>query len=243
MSVADLQALEAKLGHSFSDRSLLVRALTHRSYVSGHGATDPSALDNERLEFLGDSILGFLLSEWLCQQYPGWTEGRLSKAKAHAVAANHLDEVARRLDLGRYLLLGPGEEKTGGRQKKALLVDALEAIIAALYLDAGLDVARAFVTGQVLGGKNVEELIDDYKSAMDQHAQGIGLPQPKYVVVEHTGPVHARTFTVEARVGDKYTGHGSGSSKKAAAQQAAKAILDEMGTSVQKTRNASDPRG
>ena len=239
MPVADLQALEARLGHSFSDRSLLVRALTHRSYVSGHGATDPSALDNERLEFLGDSILGFLLSEWLCHQYPDWTEGRLSKAKAHAVGANHLHDVARRLELGSYLQLGPGEEKTGGRHKKALLVDALEAIIAALYLDSGLDGARAFVTREVLGGKNVEELIDDYKSALDQHAQGIGLPQPKYVVVEHTGPVHARTFTVEARVGDKYIQQGSGPSKKAAAQQAAKAILEEMGTSVRKPRSAS----
>jgi ribonuclease-3 len=240
MPAADLQALEAKLGHSFLDRSLLVRALTHRSYVSGHGATDPSALDNERLEFLGDSILGFLLSEWLCQHYPTWTEGRLSKAKAHAVGANHLHGVAQRLELGGYLQLGPGEEKTGGRHKKALLVDALEAVIAALYLDAGLDVARAFVTREVLGGKNVEELIDDYKSALDQHSQGIGLPQPTYVVVEHTGPVHARTFTVEARVGDKYTGQGSGPSKKAAAQQAAKAILEGMGTSLRKARNVSD---
>jgi ribonuclease-3 len=119
-------------------------------------------------------------------------------------------------------------------------VDAFEAIIAALYLDGGLDLARRFVVQQVLGGKNVEELIDDYKSALDQHAQGLGLPQPNYVVVEHAGPVHARTFTVEARVGDKYNQQGSGPSKKAAAQQAAKAILEEMGTSLRKARNASN---
>jgi ribonuclease III len=232
MSAADLQGLESKLGHIFKDRDLLVRALTHRSYAFGLRSDEPVTLDNERLEFLGDSILGFRISECLVLRYTSWPEGRLSKTKAHLVSATHLHHVAQRLGLGQFLHLGRSEEMSGGRQKKMLLANAVEAIIAALHIDGGLDVARKFVIDNVLGGNDLQEVADDqetnYKSTLQERAQAIHLPQPQYVIVEETGPGHAKTFVVEARVGAAYRKQGSGSSKKAAAQDAAKAILEEM---------------
>jgi dsRNA-specific ribonuclease len=168
MPAADLQDLEAKLGHFFHDRNLLVRALTHRSFAFGQKSEDPTTLDNERLEFLGDSILGFIISECLVLRHHGWPEGRLSKVKAHLVSATHLHRVAQKLGLGPFLQLGRSEEMSGGRQKKMLLANAVEAIIAALHIDGGLDSARRFVIDYVLGGSNVEELLEaqetNYKS-------------------------------------------------------------------------------
>ena len=232
MSAADLQGLESRLGHTFRDRSLLVRALTHRSFAFGQRSDEPLTLDNERLEFLGDSILGFLISECLVLRHTSWPEGRLSKTKAHLVSATHLHHVAQQLGLGQFLHLGRSEEMSGGRQKKMLLANAVEAIIAALHIDGGLDVARTFVIENVLGGNDLHELVGDeetnYKSTLQERAQAIHLPQPQYVIVEETGPGHAKTFVVEARVGTAYRKHGTGSSKKAAAQNAAKAILEEM---------------
>jgi ribonuclease-3 len=232
MSAADLQGLESKLGHIFHDRGLLVRALTHRSYAFGQRSAEAGTLDNERLEFLGDSILGFLISECLVLRHISWPEGRLSKTKAHLVSATHLHHVAQRLGLGEFLHLGRSEEMSGGRQKKMLLANAVEAIIAALHIDGGLEVARAFVIEHVLGGGEFHDLIDDeetnYKSTLQERAQAIHLPQPQYVIVEETGPGHSKTFVVEARVGTVYRRQGSGSSKKSAAQNAAKAILEAM---------------
>ncbi len=149
---ADLKSLETAIGHQFQNRELLERALTHSSHVHERGgAAGVLPADNEQLEFLGDSILGFLISEALVHRFPGNSEGRLSKLKAGIVSAAHLYGVAERLQLGQYLRLGRGEEMSGGRSKRTLLVNALEALIAALYQDAGIDKVREFVTGHVVG--------------------------------------------------------------------------------------------
>src|SRR5713226_5299943 len=148
---ADLGVLENALGHTFRDRELLDRALTHKSRIYEKSANGESSSDNEQLEFLGDAILGFVVSESLVRRHASYPEGRLSKLKAHLVSAARLHEVAQELQLGDYLFLGRGEEMSGGREKRALLSDALEALIAALYLDAGLDMARRFIETHVVG--------------------------------------------------------------------------------------------
>lgn len=231
MAAADLQELEAILGYTFQDRNLLVRALTHRSFVFGLNPSNPASFDNEQLEFLGDSILGFLVSEFLVLRHSEWPEGRLSKLKAHLVSATHLHRVAQTLRLGDFLRLGRSEEMSGGRHKRMLLANALEALIAALHIDGGLDAAKQLVVGKVLENgldTGLSEPETNYKSQLQERAQAAGLPQPHYVIVNETGPGHAKTFLVEARIGSAYRQQGAGSSKKSAAQNAAKAILDEM---------------
>src|SRR5580700_9057843 len=148
---ADLAVLEKALGHTFRSRELLERALTHKSRIYEQTVEGNPSGDNEQLEFLGDAILGFVVSECLVRRFPSFPEGRLSKLKAHLVSAARLYEVAQALALGEYLYLGRGEEMSGGREKKALLSDAVEALIAALYLDAGLETARQFIEAKVLG--------------------------------------------------------------------------------------------
>jgi len=147
---ADLGVLERALGHKFHNRELLERALTHKSRIYEKSVDGQSASDNEQLEFLGDAILGFVVSECLVRRYAAYPEGRLSKLKAHLVSAARLHEVAQALDLGEYLFLGRGEEMSGGREKKALLSDAVEALIAAMHLDAGLEAARQFIEMRVV---------------------------------------------------------------------------------------------
>src|SRR5271163_3900456 len=154
---ADLAVLEKALGHTFHSRELLERALTHKSRIYEQTAEGHTNGDNEQLEFLGDAILGFVVSECLVRRYASYPEGRLSKLKAHLVSAARLHEVAQELGLGEYLFLGRGEEMSGGREKKALLSDAVEALIAALYLDAGLDMARRFIEGKVVGAFHTNE--------------------------------------------------------------------------------------
>jgi ribonuclease-3 len=228
---ADPQDLENRLSYRFNDRNLLVRALTHKSLASerkppGH------TLDNEQLEFLGDSILGFLVSESLVQRHPDSPEGVLSKLKAHVVSAAHLYEVAGFLGLGEFLHLGRGEEMSGGRLKKALLANAVEALIAAMYLDGGIEVARKFVVLNVLGDTLPDPALNpqpaDYKGALQELAQSLKLPHPRYITAEESGPAHARTFVIEARIGQIHSTRGEGSSKKAAAQQAAKALIERL---------------
>src|SRR5580698_9232957 len=208
MSV-DLGALERKLGHQFCDRALLEQALTHTSHIYEQPSVGPPVGDNEQLEFLGDAILGFAVSEYLVRHNPGYPEGRLSKLKAHLVSATRLHEVAQALELGEFLYLGRGEEMSGGRNKKALLSDAVEALIAALYLDAGLEKARSFIEDRVVGGTDAPEeglngAASDHKSALQEMAQAMKLPAPRYVVVEENGPEHAKTFTVEVRLGKEW---------------------------------------
>jgi ribonuclease III len=229
MSV-EWNTLEEVLGHHFADHGLLERALTHKSRLSDNDPEHPVA-DNEQLEFLGDSILGFLVSEMLVARHPAFPEGKLSKLKAHLVSAAHLYEVALQLKLGEYLILGRGEEMSGGREKKALLADALEALIAALYLDGGVDRVRPFVERHIVGEDlpaNETAPLTDYKSALQEMAQALKLPQPKYSIVNELGPEHAKTFVVEVRVGRDWVSRADGLSKKSAGQKAAQQILQQL---------------
>jgi ribonuclease-3 len=229
----DLGSLQRTLGHTFRNLELLERALTHKSRVYEKPAAHESSGDNEQMEFLGDSILGFVVSECLYVHQPLSGEGRLSKIKAHLVSAARLHEVATAIGLGEYLLLGRGEELSGGREKKTLLADGVEALIAALFLDGGLDPARTFILTHVIGSFSVPEegldqAITDYKSALQETAQSLKLPQPRYVIVAEEGPEHAKTFTVEVRLGKEWSSQAQGLSKKAAGQKAAEQILQQL---------------
>ncbi|MBM3793859.1 MAG: ribonuclease III [Acidobacteria bacterium] len=229
-----LSKLEAAIGYRFENPELLTRALTHKSHAFETSSQQPERLpDNEQLEFLGDSILGFLISEMLVQRFPDYVEGQLSKLKAYLVSATHLHSVAVAIELGEYLYLGRGEEMSGGRSKRALLADGVEALIAAIYTDSGMDPVRQFVTGHVVGSfdeqRNSEEGVGvDFKSALQEAALSRGLPMPRYLLVRETGPEHSKMFTVEARVGPAYAERAEGTSKKTAGQRAARQVLESM---------------
>jgi ribonuclease III len=230
---AGIQALEEKLGYQFRDQELLVRALTHRSWLSERGSPLPENSDNEQLEFLGDSILGFVVSDSLVRQYPLLREGQLSQWKAHLVSATHLHRCAADLSLGNHLLLGRGEEKNGGRNRKTLLANAIEALIAAMHIDGGIDAARSFIQEHVLGPlENADEVksigLLNHKSVLHEKAQALGVPLPRYDIVETGGPEHAKVFTIEASVGERFRSRGSGSSKKSASQHAAQLLLEQI---------------
>lgn len=224
------EALEVAIGYRFASRELFARAFTHRSSVY-EKTSSAAAADNEQLEFLGDAILGFMVSDALVAAHPEYPEGRLSKVKAHLVSASHLHAVAAQLRLGDYLLLGRGEEMSGGREKKALLANAVEALIAALYLDGGIEPARRFILQHVIGEAEPSSevaLANDYKSALQELAQSMKLPQPRYSIVEERGPEHAKTFLVEVRVGRAWVSRAEGLSKKSAGQKAAQEILRQL---------------
>ena len=237
---AEPALLELKLNYRFNDAGLLRRALTHSSqaHESRQGLGTGSPLDdNEQLEFLGDSVLGFLVAEGLVRRFPEYHEGDLSRLKGHLVSAAHLHGVARRLDLGSYLELGRSEETSGGRSKKTLLVDGLEAIMAAIYLDGGVDAARTFVAAHVLdapffgdeaAGTDIQPAITNFKSALEELAQARRLPPPRYTIVREIGPAHAKTFTVEARVGKEWAAQAEGRTKKVAAQRAARGLHERL---------------
>jgi ribonuclease III len=229
--------LEARIDYRFSNQELLRRALTHSSLANESRAGASPLCDNEQLEFLGDSVLGFLIAEALVRRFPDGHEGELSRLKAHLVSAAHLHGVARRLDLGSHLDLGRSEEMSGGRTKKTLLVDALEAVIAAMFLDGGLEPARAFVVGHVLdapfsadeeAGTDIQPAITNFKSALQELAQSRKLPQPRYAIVRERGPEHSKTFTVEVRVGKDWMGQSEGRTKKVAAQRAARGLYERL---------------
>ncbi len=225
-----LDELEEALGHKFADRALLVRALTHSS--SANESRGPIPLDNERLEFLGDSVLGWLVSEWLFDRFRDYNEGQLSLLKNHLVSANHLLAVAHRLELGRYLQLGRGEETAGGRSKQRLLVNAFEAVLAAVYLDGHAEPARAILMRYAMPEE--EELArlagagppHDFRAELDRLTREKNLPRPVYTLLGEAGPGHARTFIVEVRVGRDIAVRGEGTSKKAASHQAALGVCE-----------------
>lgn len=224
--MGDLSELEKAIGHAFDRRELLVRALTHSSLTHEQSG---GICHNEQMEFLGDAILGFLVSQELYQRFPQYSEGQLSKMKAHLVSALHLFAVASRLQMGSFLKLGHGEEKSGGRQKPALLANALEALIAAVFLDAGLEKTHGVVRRLVLAEsleKGIETFpVTDFKSALQEYLQAAHRPQPRYVVVGERGPEHRKTFSVEVRVGREFVAQAEGATKKTAEQEAARAAL------------------
>ena len=248
MKSRDIAILQTALGYRFLRKELLEQAVAHSSQARElealQAAGRPRVGDNEQLEFLGDAVLGFVTTEELCNRFPSFREGELSKLRAHLVSEKHLIRVAQELELGHYLNLGRGEEKSGGRNKTALLVDALEAVLAGIYLDGGLEAARRFVLRYIvvpeleriaLNGSSLP--VTDYKSALQQTLQATGRPQPTYVLVKERGPEHSKTFTVEARLQPldntskaEFVGRADGSTKKNAEQDAARQVLEYLGT-------------
>lgn len=225
-SAPPVELLEQALGYVFRDRTLLEQALTHRSH---RGDKNSGMTDNERLEFFGDAVLGFLVSEKLYGLGSQMREGALARIKSNLVSAQQLHQVAKRLDLGSHLRLGTGEEKTGGRHKQNLLANAVEALVAAVYLDGGLPPAREVVRRlllEELAGEGVEHLAKaDYKSTLQEHLQGVHQPPARYEVIATRGPEHQKQFTVAVWVGDVCLAEGQGVTKKAAEQQAARLAL------------------
>ena len=221
---------QAAVGYQFRNLQFLLEALTHSSYAQ-ESADRPR--DNEQMEFLGDAVLSFVVSVMLADAFPDWEEGQLTRARAHLVAAPHLYTVASGLNLGQYLRLGRGEEKTRGRDKPALLVNALEAVVAALYRDGGIEAARDFIAGfivpQDLAAAASDLFSIDYKSTLQELLQSERTPPAEYRVVEESGPEHQKTFTVEAQAGDNLIARGRGGNKKAAEQEAARLILEKLG--------------
>ena len=233
--------------HRFRRPELLTWALTHRSLAyetSPESLPDPTA-DNEQLEFVGDAVLGLVVAESLFRRFPASREGELTRLRASLVSRRHLGEVAARIDLGSLLRLGRGEEQSGGRRKPALLANAIEAVIAALYLDGGLDAARAFIEKHIIeptlpdlhlamqGGDTFSGAIGDHKSALQEHLQATGAGQPHYVLTDQSGPDHQKRFRVEVRIQDK-TGvsralaESEGTTKKQAQQDAARLAFQRL---------------
>jgi ribonuclease-3 len=263
MKPRDVKELERALGHRFRRKDLLAQALTHSSLAREQEAlnlTEGSAApvaDNEQLEFLGDAVLGFVTSQALCDRFPGFREGQLSKLRAYLVSAQHLIRAAQKLKIGRYLHLGRGEEKSGGRKKTALQVDALEALLAALCLDAGLEKARGVILKLIIDPelKRLKKQlaqggpITDFKSALQEALHAAARPQPSYVLVKEEGPEHLKQFTVEARIHapgghgkPEYTGGGEGSTKKAAEQDAARKALEYLWSLNQREAAEARPK-
>lgn len=228
----DYGELEARIGYKFADSDLLSRALTHKSIHSEELAGEAPVPDNEKLEFLGDSILGFVASEHFFRRCPQSSEGTLSRLKAQRVSAAHLLKISTELGIGEYLKLGRGEEQSGGRAKHAILANALEAMIAAIFLDGGLAPSRGFVERLILTpddpAESAGEVALDAKSALQEFAQARRLPVPRYQIVLESGPEHAKHFTVEARVGKQFTARAEGASKKIAGQHAAAILLERL---------------
>jgi len=239
------EALPALFDHLFQQPDLLTWALTHRSLAY---ETNPETLshpgsDNEQLEFVGDAVLGLIVAESLFRRFPGSREGELTRLRASLVSRRHLGAVAARIDLGAHLRLGRGEEQSGGRQKPALLANALEAVIAALYLDGGLPAARTFIDQHIIepalpdlhlamqAGDTFSGAIGDHKSALQEHLQASGAGQPHYVLTAQTGPDHQKRFRVEVRVDDRNGGsralaESEGTTKKQAQQEAARIAFE-----------------
>lgn len=225
----DQSEFESRIGYTFTQRELLRRALTHKSY--SHEAKELDVRHNETFEFLGDSVLGFVVGDLLFRHFPQMDEGALSKMKAFLVSAPSLAAKAREYGMGEVILLGVGEEKTGGRKKDSLLANLFEAMIAAIYLDGGIDAARQLLerafSDDIARIDQQDLLFRDYKTALQELAQGKGLPLPDYNVVAEVGPDHDKTFVVEVKLGSLST-RGEGSSKKEAQQQAARHALREF---------------
>jgi ribonuclease-3 len=255
------ERLEELLGHKFHSPELLERALTHSSWLAENPALKldeargesqaspaewPTAIaneDNEKLEFLGDAVLTLVVSESLLGGFPAWREGQLSKARASLVNASSLAEAALRLGLGAHLRLGRGEEKTGGREKPSILADAYEAIVAAVFLDGGLQAAHNFVERSLLEPAvplQRDQLGEpDHKSRLQEMIQARGWATPEYRVIAETGPDHRKVFEVEVRVAGRASAFGTGMNKKEAEQAAARGVVAQL----LQGSSRSDPAG
>lgn len=222
-----MKTLEDVLGYSFQDKSLLENALTHSSYANENRAS--GATSNERLEFLGDSILGMVTAEHLFRTHPDLPEGELTRTRAALVCEGSLYEVAKTWGLGKYLRLGKGEESGGGRERTSILADAVEAVLAAMYLDGGIGTVRKTIHRFILSGEERAEAANrDYKTALQelvQREKGIVL---SYRLTGESGPDHAKTFLVEVDFNGVPAGKGAGRSKKEAEQMAAKAAIEKL---------------
>jgi ribonuclease-3 len=226
----EFEELQQRIQYRFRDRGLLEHALTHKS----RAAEDVSGgvADNESLEFLGDAVLGLVVADALFRQYPTYTEGQKSKIKAAVVSTYSLARHAARLQLGEHLILGRGEEKTGGRHKQALLADAYEALIAAIYLDGGLEAAGAFLERELKdaidAGRTQDFVGQDYKSALQERLQALGHPLPEYRVAGEAGPDHRKVFRIDVVVAGEVLGTATGRAKKEAEQEAARLALARL---------------
>jgi len=227
-----LHDLEDLLGYHFKNQDLLLQALTHRSYVNENEAE--RVRNNESLEFLGDSVLGFIISSRIFENHPELTEGELSKIKAFLVSAANLVRLAEKIRLGDFIRLSRGEEKTGGRTKRAIVVDAFEAIVGALYLDGGVEAASDFVgrqIGEFLALLDLKQLTyGDFKSALQEQLHNLGRPEPVYRVVNEFGPDHRKTFVVQVIIHGEVVAESSGRTKKEAQQSAARLALETLKT-------------
>jgi len=228
----EFESLQQAIGYRFRDRGLLEHAMTHTSRANED--VSGGVRDNESMEFLGDAVLGFVVADVLFRDFPEFDEGQKSKMKASLVSTATLAQQAERLDLGEHMLLGRGEEKTGGRRKQALLADSYEALIAAIYLDGGVEPARAFIVrefGPLIAEARRTGVSDrDYKSALQELLQSRELPLPEYRLVGSIGPDHRKLFQVEVIVKGERIGDATGRSKKEAEQEAARAALERLRT-------------
>lgn len=224
----DIRQLEEKLGYRFADTGLLRNAVTHSSYVREHARAGQS---NERLEFLGDAFFDAIIGEELYRIFPHEEEGFLSRTRASLVCERSLANEARKLGLGRYILLGKGEDRSGGRERESILADTMEAIIGAVYLDGGFEAARAMVLGLFSGSiedaRHGKFIIVDYKTTLQEKLQDRGNVRIRYVLLKESGPDHDKTFQVQLEVNGRAMARGTGKSKKQAEQQAAKAMLEK----------------
>jgi ribonuclease-3 len=230
---SELEPLERRIGYRFKDRGMLEHALTHRSRV--HEDASGGVFDNESMEFLGDSVLGFVIAAMLFREFPQHNEGQKSKLKASLVSAAALARLAESLNLGDFLILGRGEEKTGGRYKHAIIADCYEALIAAIYLDGGIEAAERFIATEF--ASLIEEarrsgaaasFTDDWKSALQEYLQSGGRGLPVYRLAAEVGPDHRKSFVVEVVVDGEAVAKAEGRSKKEAAQAAARAALERL---------------
>lgn len=224
-----LREFQEIIGYKFTEEKYLKIALTHSSYAHENKAKNIKY--NERLEFLGDSVLGLIVSKYIFENYPELPEGKLTKVRAAVVCERALFECAQNIDLGKYMILGKGEERTGGRTRMSILSDAYEALIAAIYLDSNLDVVREWVLGQLheaIGEAVKGKMSKDYKTEFQEVAQENGDVKIKYLIAGTTGPDHNKTFLVNVYLNDTLMGEGEGSSKKKAEQNAACDALSKI---------------
>lgn len=222
-----MKTLEQVLGYGFKDKALLQNALTHSSYANENRAS--GAVSNERLEFLGDSVLGMVTAEHLFRIHPDMPEGELTRTRSALVCEGSLYRVAKQWGLGEYLRLGKGEENSGGRERTSILADAVEAVLAAMYLDGGIGTARKAIHRFVLSGEAQAEAANrDHKTALQEIVQRENGRVLSYRLVGESGPDHAKTFVVEVTLDGAIIGSGQGRSKKEAEQMAAKAAIEQL---------------